>query len=81
VEFVVHLFGPARDAAGTGRATVVVEPPATAAAVVAALGAAYPRLAPLLPRSRVAVNHGYVEAGAALAAGDEVAIVPPVGGG
>ena len=81
MELTVHLFGPAREAAGTGRATVEVELPATAAAVIAALSSGYPDLAALLPRSRVAVNHAYVEAGARIATGDEVAVIPPVGGG
>jgi molybdopterin converting factor small subunit len=81
MELVVHLFGPAREAAGTARARVAVEPPATAAAVVAALARDYPGLAALLPRARVAVNHAYVDAATGLGPGDEIAIIPPVGGG
>jgi molybdopterin synthase catalytic subunit len=81
VELSVQLFGPAREAAGTGRATVTVDPPATASAVIAALSSDFPDMAALLSRSRVAVNHAYVEAGARVSAGDEIAVIPPVGGG
>jgi molybdopterin converting factor subunit 1 len=81
VELTVHLFGPAREAAGTGRATVAVDPPATAAALIAALSSDFPDMAALLSRSRVAVNRAYVDAGARVDAGDEIAIIPPVGGG
>jgi len=80
MELTVHLFGPAREAAGAGRVTVPVEV-ATARGVLDALAAAYPRLAPVLPRARVAVNHAYAEASDAVAPGDEVAVIPPVGGG
>ncbi|MGH7572776.1 MAG: MoaD/ThiS family protein [Gemmatimonadota bacterium] len=79
--FDVLLFGPAREAAGSDRASVEVPVPATAAEVLAALGRAHPALAKLLPRSRVAVNRRYVDVDAGVAPGDEMAIIPPVGGG
>ncbi|MFN2383084.1 MAG: MoaD/ThiS family protein [Gemmatimonadota bacterium] len=79
--YTVHLFGPARTAVGAASTRVAVAAPATAGALLQALAAAHPELAHLLPRSRVAVNHSYVDAAAALAPGDEVAIIPPVGGG
>ena len=81
MELTVHLFGPAREAAGTARARVDLEPPVTGTAVIAALSARYPELAALLPRSRVAINHAYVDAGATLGPDDEIAIIPPIGGG
>lgn len=77
----VLLFGPAREAVGAGATTVELAPPATAGAAIAALAASHPALAPLLSHSRVAVNHSYVDAVARLAPGDEIAIIPPVGGG
>lgn len=77
----VRLFGPAREAAGSGRAGVEVEPGATAADVVRALAGRFPALEPLLPRARVAVNLAYVDASTPVEEGDEVAILPPVGGG
>ena len=78
---VVRLFGPAREAAGSDTVTLDLQANATAADAMAALGAGYPALAALLPRSRVAVNLEYVDAGTPLASGDEIAILPPVGGG
>lgn len=78
---VMKLFGPAREAAGAGSIELQLAPAATAADAIAALARAYPRLAPLLPRSRVAVNLEYVDARTPLAPGDEIAILPPVGGG
>lgn len=77
----VRLFGPARAAVGAGAATVDAGPSPTAADVVAALERLHPELAGLLPRSRVAVNLAYVDPATVLAPGDEVAVLPPVGGG
>lgn len=77
----ILLFGPAREAVGAGETTVELAPPASAGDAIAALAASHPALAPLLPRSRVAVNRAYVDAVARLAPGDEIAIIPPVGGG
>lgn len=79
--YTVRLFGPARDAAGAGEVEVWIAGEATAGAVVEALGRAYPDLADLLPRSRIAVNRAYVAAATPVASGDEIAILPPVGGG
>lgn len=79
--FEVLLFGPAREAAGRARATVRVPAPATAADVLAALGRTHPVLEALLPRSRVAVNRCYVDVGTSVTPDDEVAVIPPVGGG
>lgn len=77
----MRLFGPAREVVGTDRLEVDLQAGATAGAALAALAAAHPGLAGLLPRSRVAVNLAYVDPGTRLAPGDEIAIVPPVGGG
>ena len=78
---VVRLFGAAREAAGADTIALELREPATAADAVAALAAAHPGLKPLLPRARVAVNFAYVDASTKLAPGDEIAILPPVGGG
>jgi len=77
----VRLFGPAREAAGSETVTLDLGVGATAADAVAALAAEHPALVALLPRSRVAVNLEYVDARTPLAPGDEIAILPPVGGG
>ena len=78
---VVRLFGPAREAAGGETVELTLPAGATAADAVAELARARPALAPLLPRTRVAVNLEYVDARTPLAPGDEIAILPPVGGG
>ena len=78
---VVRLFGPAREAVGAETVALELPPGATAADAVAAAGAAHPSLTALLPRSRVAVNLRYVDGRTPLAPGDEIAILPPVGGG
>ena len=78
---VVRLFGPAREAAGAAEIAIEVREPATVADAIAALESSYPALRALLPRSRVAINFAYVDAGTQLAPGDEIAILPPVGGG
>ena len=80
-QHLVRLFGPAREAAGADSIALELREPATAADAVAALAAAHPALEPLLPRFRVAVNFAYVDASTTLAPGDEIAILPPVGGG
>jgi molybdopterin converting factor subunit 1 len=77
----VRLFGPAREAAGSETISLELGNEATAADAVAALAAGYPELKALLPRSRVAVNLEYVDARTPLEPGDEIAILPPVGGG
>jgi len=79
--FVVKLFGPAREAAGDGSVEVDVTLPATAADVLEAVARAHPALAPLLPRSRVAVDRAYVDLAAPIEPDCEIAIIPPVGGG
>ncbi len=79
--FEVLLFGPAREAVGRDRARVEVQVPATAADVLAALGRSHPGLAALLPRSRVAINRRYVDVATPITPDDEVAVIPPVGGG
>lgn len=81
VACTVRLFGPACALAGASEMTLQLPSPATAGQAVRALAEACPELAPLLPRSRVAVNLVYVDAARELAPGDEIAILPPVGGG
>jgi molybdopterin synthase catalytic subunit len=78
---LVRLFGPAREAAGAESVELALPAGSTAADAIAALAVAHPALAALLPRARVAVNLAYVEAGTPLSPGDEIAILPPVGGG
>lgn len=81
MELTILLFGPAREAAGGARARVELEPPATAGRALEALTAARPELAPLVERARVAVNRAYVDPGHPVGSDDEIALIPPVGGG
>ena len=78
---VMKLFGPAREAAGAASVMLELSRGATAGDAVAELARAHPAVAPLLPRTRVAVNLEYVDVRTPLAPGDEIAILPPVGGG
>jgi molybdopterin converting factor subunit 1 len=77
----VLLFAKLRDAAGAEAATVTLPAGATVADLRRQLAATYPGVAGLLEQSAVAVNHDFADADRPLAAGDEVAIIPPVSGG
>ena len=50
-------------------------------AFVDTLAATYPQLEKILPRCALAINSEYVQGEASLAAGDEVAVLPPMSGG
>jgi len=80
VPVVVLYFAGARDAAGTARETLPATP-ATVGALRRALAEAHPALAPILARSRIAVDQDFASDDAPLRDGAEVAIVPPVSGG
>ena len=77
---VVLYFAGARDAAGTARETLPATP-ATVGALRRALAEAHPALAPILARSRIAVDQDFASDDAPLRDGAEIAIVPPVSGG
>jgi molybdopterin converting factor subunit 1 len=77
----VRLFARARDLAGIDVVTVDLPAGATVADLRARLGATYPALSPLLPRSAVAVNEEFAEDSVAIPPGAEVALLPPVSGG
>jgi molybdopterin converting factor subunit 1 len=76
----VLLFASYADAAGAPSVQVVVPHGATVAQLVDAVRVAVPSI-PLPRRPLVAVNHRYAAPDLALAAGDEVALIPPVAGG
>ena len=73
------LFGPARQAAGTSRAEV--DGPTVSAVCEEARARFGPRFAEVLAVSALWVNGEPADAEAPVAAGDEVAVVPPVSGG
>jgi MoaE-MoaD fusion protein len=80
VPIEVLYFAGARDAAGASRERLD-DVPETVGALRRVLAARHPALAPVLARSRIAVDHEFAGDEAALRAGTEVAIVPPVSGG
>lgn len=77
----VRFFAAAREAVKVSEHSLELEAPATVADVTRALEAAFPALAPLRSRLRVAVDQEFAEADAAVPDGAEVALIPPVGGG
>lgn len=77
----VKLFAAAREAAGAGEVAVEVAEPARVESVLAAIAARSPALAAIVRRSRLAVNERFAAPGAPVAAGDDLALIPPVGGG
>jgi len=76
----ILYFAGARDAAGTAAETLS-DVPATVADLRRSLAAGRPALANVLARCRIAVDQEFVDEGAPLRDGAEVAIVPPVSGG
>lgn len=78
---VVKLFAAARELAGASEAAVEVGEAAIVGDVRRALGRQYAALAPLVARSLMAVNAEYADDATNVAAGDEVALIPPVSGG
>jgi molybdopterin synthase catalytic subunit len=81
MDIEVRLFASLKDRAGQARVRVSVAEPATVQTVTAALADAYPALAPALPVALVAVNQDFAFPQTAVAAGDEIALFPPVSGG
>lgn len=78
----VKLFAILRERAGRGEVEIELPAEATVADALEALGRVA-GLGELIGRMPVAmaVNRDYADAGTALAAGDELALIPPVSGG
>lgn len=79
--FDVLLFASIREAVGRPVVTATLPPGATVRDLLDALGAAEPAIARQRRALAVAVNHAVVGSAHRLAAGDEIALLPPVGGG
>lgn len=75
------FFAAYRDAVGTPEMSVDVPEGATVADLVRGLRSRGAPFDTLPEAPAVAVNRSYAPAGHALAAGDEVAFIPPVAGG
>jgi molybdopterin converting factor subunit 1 len=77
----VKLFAAGRELAGAAECVLELDDAATVADVRRKLVEQCAALAPLVPRSLVAVNADYAADATPLQAGDEVALIPPVSGG
>jgi molybdopterin converting factor small subunit len=77
----VLFLGPLRDRVGCARAEIVCPADGTQAAFWKALREKMPALGPFLDNVRLARNNEFLDPGAALAPGDEIALIPPVSGG
>lgn len=81
-DVLVHYFAAARDLAGCSSERISL--PASSLGVPELrelLAARHPRLAPFLPRMRLAINDELLAQVEQVQAGDEVAVLPPVAGG
>src|SRR5260221_10776464 len=76
-----RFFARLREQAGTDSESVEVERGSTVADVYDALRKAHPALDPNRESVRVAVNQEFGDWDVIVAAGDEVAFIPPVSGG
>lgn len=81
LEIEVQLFASVREAVGKDRVRVTLEPGASAADLLDVLEREHPALRGARRAFAVAVNQEIVRLGHPLGAGDEVALIPPVGGG
>lgn len=77
----VKFFAAPREALNRGEIEQELQPGATVRELLAHLRQEYPALCAYTDSVRIAVNHKYAAADAELHEGDEVACLPPVGGG
>lgn len=78
----VKLFAGLRELAeGQERIVLNLLPPVTVAEVRRAIVEALPAAESIIGRAMVAVNHGYAPEDTLIGPEDEVALIPPVGGG
>lgn len=77
----VRLFASVREAVGADRVSVELDDDARVGDLLAALAAQYPEVARQRASLSVAVNQRIARADQRLAPGDDVALIPPVGGG
>lgn len=77
----VRFFAAAREAAKTSAATVELPEGATVAVLLSALATQFPALEKVLPKLRVAVDEEFVTNDTVLEEANDIALIPPVGGG
>jgi len=81
VKVKVRFFAASREAMGTGEIEQELPPGSTVEELMARLANEYPALRPYTRLIKVAVNRQYAAPETELREGDEVACLPPVGGG
>jgi molybdopterin synthase catalytic subunit len=81
MQIQVLYFAVFRERLGTDGESLELADGARVADAIAALAAKHPAIAQLRGRFRVAVNQEFASDDAALKAGDELALIPPVAGG
>jgi molybdopterin converting factor subunit 1 len=81
IRITALLFGQAREFAGASSLDLEVEEPATVQRAFAVIKARHPKLAEMERSLLFAVNEEYASPSQTLAAGDLLAILPPVSGG
>jgi molybdopterin converting factor subunit 1 len=79
MKIMVMLFAGAREKLGTGRLEQELPEGATLQALIDTLYRTYPELESV--HAKFAVNAAYAQAETVLRHGDQVACIPPVGGG
>jgi molybdopterin converting factor subunit 1 len=77
----IRYFASLREATGQSAEALSLPEGTDVAAARTLLAERHPALARLLPGCAVAVNRAYVAADTPLHEGDELAFIPPVGGG
>ena len=81
LQLEVLLFAGVREALGRDRLPVQLDEGARVADLLCTLAEAYPEIARRRGSLGVAVNQSLAPTGQRLAQGDEVALIPPLGGG
>jgi molybdopterin converting factor subunit 1 len=81
MRITIRLFGRLREMAGASELQRDLPAPATVASAWERLSSEFPQIAPYARSISAAVNADFAKMNAPLAAGDEVAFLPPVSGG
>jgi molybdopterin converting factor subunit 1 len=77
----IRYFAALRQTTGHDSETLQLPVGTTVAQTRSLLVERYPALSTLLPRCAVAINRSYASVEAVLGDGDELAFIPPLGGG
>lgn len=81
IEVVVRYFGRAREVVGSTEERRTIPAGSSVAHAAEALARAHPALAPHLESCSFAINERYARGDERLERGDELAVIPPIGGG